>query len=197
MPLCFASSEATKRVFCSSTAPATMAIPPSGMPRSRQIWYVWRTRAPAPTPITSLCFLRLLTMASSTGPMAFLPRSRMLCPPRTRIFTSGRMQTSLSESVDAITCLLSRDSRINLLGICALLGRLTAGEAMNYPPEYASAARTHLQTGTARRFWISHAISDYGGDCLGCENFRRVAAGCQRKLAQADADAAQFPYHLY
>src|SRR4051812_33969776 len=136
-------------------------------------------------------------MASSTGPMAFLPRSRMLCPPRTRIFTSGRMQTSLSESVDAITCLSSRDSRINLLGIWALLGRLTAGEAMNYPPEYASAARTHLQTGTARRFWISHAISKHGGDCLGGEKFWRGVARGQRKIGRPDGEGCPIPHRLY
>src|SRR3954470_3736461 len=198
MPLCFASSEATKRVFCSSTAPATMAIPPSGMPRSRQIWYVWRTRAPAPTPITSLCFLRLLTMASSTGPMAFLPRSRMLCPPRTRIFTSGRMQTSVSESVEAITCLLSRDSRINLLGIWARLGRLTAGEAMNYPPglRYCRSDTPSDRTRGAF-FGFPTRFLDDGGNVWGEKNSRRVAAGCQRKLAQAGAEEVPVPYHYY
>src|SRR3954463_13617892 len=84
--------------------------------------------------------------------MAFLPRSRMLCPPRTRIFTSGRMQTSVSESVEAITCLLSRDSRINLLGIWALLGRLTAGEAMNYPPGLRYCRSDTPSDRIARRF---------------------------------------------
>src|SRR5437868_10487947 len=119
--------------------------------------------------MTSLCFLRLFTIASSTGVIAFLPRSKMLWPPKTRIFTSGRMQTSVSESVEAITCLSSKDSRISLLGIWARLGRLTAGDAieMNPPKPLLEQLVTLPDTLSVLRLQAPTAVIRHWRECLG------------------------------